>query len=317
MRRVLRSRDQLFGLRYLRRIMGMDASRKGMGMKMNRRAEVVVIAQETLAAFERGYYINAGGVRVDLAAPLAACLDATREYDPDELARIRDQAQASPGSATTTFAVTPETTLQGAARLVASGRYQQIGVLNFASARHPGGGFLSGALAQEESLARSSGLYLSLLTCPNYYAFHRAQETTLYSDRMIYSPACPIIRDDEGRWLPQPFVVDFITSAAPNAGAVMRNEPHNRAKIAPTLAERASKVLALAAHRECDALALGAWGCGAFGNDPVMVARVFYDLLRPDGLYGVHFQHVLFAIYTTKREQTNYTAFTEQFASLI
>jgi uncharacterized protein (TIGR02452 family) len=288
-----------------------------MNLKMDRRAQVVIIAEETLAAFERGYYTNADGARVDVAAPLTACLDATREYDPDELARLRDQVLARQESAATTFAITPETTLEGSARLVASGRYQRIGVLNFASARHPGGGFLTGALAQEESLARSSGLYLSLLKCPEYYVFHRAQDTSLYSDRMIYSPACPVIRDDEGHWLPGPFAVDFITSAAPNAGAVMRNEPRNRARIAPTLAERASKVLALAAHRECDALALGAWGCGAFGNDPVMVARVFYDLLRPDGAYGRSFRHVLFAIFTTKREQANYNAFTKQFASLL
>lgn len=284
---------------------------------MDRRTEVVIIARETLAAFERGYYTNADGARVDVAAPLAACLDATREYDPDELARIRDQVLARQGSAATTVAISPETTLEGAARLVASGRYQRIGVLNFASARHPGGGFLSGSLAQEESLARSSALYLSLRKCPEYYAFHRAQDTSLYSDRTIYSPSCPVVRDDAGNWLTQPDLVDFITSAAPNAGAVIRNEPHNRAQIAPILAERASKVLGLAAHRECDALILGAWGCGAFGNEPVMVARAFYDLLCPEGPYGRHFQHVLFAIFTTKREQANYNVFREQFASLM
>lgn len=284
---------------------------------MNRREEVVIIAEETLAAFKRGHYTTADGARVDVAASLAACLDATREYDPDELARIRGQVLARQGSAATTFALERETTLQGSARLVESGRYQRIGALNFAAARQPGGGFLNGALAQEESLARSSGLYFSLLKCPDYYAFHRAQDTSLYSDRMIYSPACPIVRDDEGHWLPQPYAVDFITSAAPNAGAVMRNEPANRARIAPTLAERASKVLALAAHRECDALVLGAWGCGAFGNDQDMVARVFYDLLRPDGLYGRYFQHVLFAIYSRAHEEPNYTAFASQFVSLV
>src|SRR5260370_7142683 len=47
----------------------------------------------------------------------------------------------------------------------------------------------------------------------------------------------------------------FITSAAPNAGAIMRNEPHNRTRIGPTLRERVGKVLALAAHHEVDGLA--------------------------------------------------------------
>ena len=34
---------------------------------------------------------------------------------------------------------------------------------------------------------------------------------------MIYSPRCPVVRDDVGIWLPVPYLVDFITSAAPNA----------------------------------------------------------------------------------------------------
>ena len=190
-------------------------------------------------------------------------------------------AQRPLPGAPTTFSVTPETSLQGAARLTASKTYQRIAVLNFASARKPGGGFLGGAQAQEESLARSSGLYLSLLRCPEFYDFHRSLDTCLYSDRMIYSPRCPVVRDDAGLWLPTPYLVDFITSAAPNAGAIMRNEPHNRARIGPTLRERVGKVLALAAHYQVDALVLGAWGCGVFQNDPQLVAAAFYEWLRP------------------------------------
>jgi len=108
---------------------------------------------------------------------------------------------------------------------------------------------------------------------------------------MIYSPRCPVVRDDSGRWLSSPYVVDFITSAAPNAGAIMRNEPHNRARIAPTMYERVGKVLALAAHRQGDGLMLGAWGCGVFDNaddpgdhqviadlDPCLAAHVDDDV---------------------------------------
>lgn len=274
------------------------------------------IARETVEALEKGQYITPEGQTIDLTALLATCLNSTQSYEPDGLSRIREQVLARPASHLTTFAVVNETTLQGCARLIASQQYRQIGVLNFASARNPGGGFLGGARAQEESLARSSGLYFSLRACPEHYAFHRAQDTCLYSDRMIYSPACPVFRDDAGRWLAQPYVVDFITSPAPNAGVILRNEPENQKYIKPVLAERASKILALAAYQGCDALVLGAWGCGVFRNDPRMVAAIFYGYLHPTGLYSNRFRHILFSVYDTSRSQDTYTIFARQLASL-
>lgn len=276
------------------------------------------IATGTLDALEQGQYIAPDSTTVDLTALLSACLSGTQLYDPDDLVHLRQQVLAQSGrQQATTFAVVNETTLQGCARLAASQQYERIGVLNFASAKNPGGGFLSGAQAQEESLARSSALYVSQRQCPEYYAFHRAQDTCLYSDRMIYSPACPVIRDDAGHWLAQPYVVDIITSPAPNAGAVLRNEPANRQHIVPVLTERASKVLALAASRQCDALVLGAWGCGVFRNDPGTVASIFYDFLRPQGLYTHCFRHVLFSVYDPSRPPKTYEVFAGQFTDLI
>ncbi len=276
------------------------------------------IAQGTVAALERGQYTAPDGSIVNLAAQLAACISGTRCYDPEDLERIREQVLAQPGSEPAmTFAVVNETTLQGCARLAASQEYQRIGVLNFASARNPGGGFLNGAQAQEESLARSSGLYFSLRQCPEFYAFHRAQETCLYSNRMIYSPACPVFRKDAGTWLAEPYLVDFITSPAPNAGAIWQNEPANRAAIVPVLTERASKLLALAAYQQCDALVLGAWGCGVFRNDPATVAAIFHDYLRPQGRYSGYFRHVLFAVYDSSSARKTYGAFARQFAGLV
>lgn len=276
------------------------------------------IATETLAAFDKGSYTSPKGEQIELSALLGACLEGTHHYQPEDFAALSAQTsrRSSAGTATT-FAVSPETALQGAARLTHSGGFQRIGVLNFASARNPGGGVLRGARAQEESLARSSALYLSLLRCPEFYAFHRALDTCLYSDRMIYSPRCPVVRDDAGQWLSAPYLVDFITSAAPNAGAIMRNEPRNRPQIGPTLRERAGKVLALAAHREVDGLVLGAWGCGVFQNDPQMVATAFYEYLCPQGLYGNSFGHVLFAIRDSTRERSVYNAFGNTFAPLL
>jgi uncharacterized protein (TIGR02452 family) len=276
------------------------------------------IAQGTIAALEHGVYVAPDGGAIDLTAILGVCLSGTHSYDPEDLARLRQQRLAQTNiQQTTTFAVVNETTLQGSWQLSATHRYQRIGVLNFASAKNPGGGFLRGARAQEESLARSSALYFSLRQCPQHYAFHRSQDTCLYSDHMIYSPTCPVFRDDAGLWLAQPYVVDIITSPAPNAGAVLRNEPENLQRLEPVLTERAGKILALAAAHQCDALVLGAWGCGVFQNDPSVVARIFYEYLCPQGQYSHCFRHVLFSVYDSAQPPTTYEVFARQFADLI
>ena len=273
------------------------------------------IAHGTLAALAAGHYTTPDGTSVAIGELLATCVGDTRYYEPDELDAIAAEVAAQSASAVgeTTFSVANVTTLDASAALVGSGRYRRVGVLNFASARNPGGGFLNGARAQEESLARSSGLYESLRQWPQFYEFHRAQGTSLYSDRMIYSPACPVLRNDAGDWLAQPYTVDFITSPAPNAGAVTRNEPANRALITPTLATRAGKILALAAHHGCDALVLGAWGCGVFQNDPATVAAIFASYLRPGGAFAGRFRHVSFAVYDTTPARRAYAAFATQF----
>jgi uncharacterized protein (TIGR02452 family) len=98
-------------------------------------------------------------------------------------------------------------------------------VLSFASARHPGGGFLISASAQEERLCRASALYACLSACLQSYEYHRVHSDPFYSDRVIYSPAVPVFRTDRGTLLDNPYTVSFITSAAPNAGVIRRSLP--------------------------------------------------------------------------------------------
>src|SRR5438105_1456545 len=69
--------------------------------------------------------------------------------------------------------------------------YRQVAALNFASARHPGGGWLSGAHAQEESLARASGLVASIADDP-MYARHAQSHDALYTSSAIYTSDVPV-----------------------------------------------------------------------------------------------------------------------------
>ena len=253
------------------------------------------LAEETVAIVRRGSYITPGGRAVDIAAAVRACLDRTRFLPPEQLARLRsEELDRSAPHADTVIEVANETTLAGVARLLDDDP-GPVAALNFASARNPGGGFLGGSQAQEESLARSSALYASLLTAPGYYDRHRASRTPLYSDAIILSPACPVIRDDAGTLLAEPRPVTFVTSAAPNAGAAAANAPEEVAAIPAVLRRRAELVLAAAASAGCDRLVLGAWGCGVFRNDPDTVAEAFAAHLR-EGAWAGRFARVRFSV---------------------
>jgi len=107
-------------------------------------------------------------------------------------------------------------------------------LLNFASATNPGGGFLNGARAQEEYLARSSCLYECIR--PNaMYPFHLADYDPLYRDFLIYSPGVPVIRDDYGTLLEVPYTIAMITCAAVNASRLAAERRH---EIGPTMLRR-------------------------------------------------------------------------------
>ncbi|KUP97159.1 TIGR02452 family protein [Thermobifida cellulosilytica] len=243
--------------------------------------------QETREAFERGWY-EVEGRRVDLSACLERMRAGTRLYLPGELDGYRGAAVYD-----TRVEVTGETTLEALSRLAGEAG-DQVAALNFASARNPGGGVANGAQAQEESLARSSALYDSLVRCPGYYGHHREQRSLLYSDRLIYSPDVPVYRRDDGSWLVEPVVAAFVTSAAPNRRMTERNRPHEAGLIAGTLVRRSRAVLAAAARHGHARLVLGAWGCGVFGNRPGEVAEAFGRHLA--GEFAGVFRHVVFAV---------------------
>jgi uncharacterized protein (TIGR02452 family) len=272
-----------------------------------------VIAEETVAIVERGSYQSPGGRTVDISPHVERCLADTEFFPPERLKRIRGEVLAvSPVGYETAIEVRNETTLQGIARVLAVNG-GPVTALNFASARNPGGGFLGGSQAQEESLARSSALYGSLLRAPEYYERHRRMKSCHYSDAMILSPDCPIIRDDDGELFEEPITATFITSPAPNAGAIAKNDPEEIDQIPETFRQRAEYVLALAAHFGAPTLVLGAWGCGVFRNDPVVVAETFAGHLR--GLWAGRFRRVIFSVLDTSASKEVIEAFRRAFGS--
>ena len=265
------------------------------------------IAEDTLAALERGWYRNGGGVRVEIGEATRRAIEGTTLHTPSSLATLLEGLRPDGGGATV-YEVTDETTLDAARRLHRRGA-ADILCLNFGSAKNPGGGFLGGASAQEESLARASGLYGCLLSASGYYEHHRRERSAIYSDHLIHSPGVPVFKHEDGSPMESFIPVSFITGAAVNAGAVRENEPANAARIVPAMRTRVGKLLALCAARGHRTLVLGAWGCGVFRNDPEVIAGLFAEVLH--GRFAGEFAHIVFAIKT--RDQKMLDAFASRF----
>jgi uncharacterized protein (TIGR02452 family) len=243
------------------------------------------IAQQTERIVMAGAYRADDGREVSLAAAVEAARAGTHVYGPDPV------PVAPSATVETTVEVTGESSLEAARRLTGP-----VAVLNFASARNPGGGYLNGAQAQEEALCRASALYTCLLQARAFYDHHRARRDPFYSDRVVHSPAVPVFRDDRGRLLDEPYTAGFLTAAAPNAGVVLRDAPERAAGLPRALAVRAERVLETAAAHGYRRLVLGAWGCGVFRNDPAQVAAAFRALLGPGGRFAGTFEHVVFGV---------------------
>ncbi|WP_055491175.1 TIGR02452 family protein [Streptomyces sp. TP-A0356] len=266
------------------------------------------IAQQTQEIVAAGAYRASDGRTVAIAAAVEAARAGTRMYGPDPV----ETPWAAPLA--TVFEVTGESSLEAARRL--TGRSgDPVAVLNFASARNPGGGFLNGAQAQEEALCRASALYACLREAREFYDHHRAHRDPFYTDRVLHSPAVPVFRDDRGHLLDTPYRVGFLTAAAPNAGVVRRTAPERAGDLPRALATRAERVLETAAARGYRQLVLGAWGCGVFRNDPAEVAGAFRGLLV-GGRFEGYFEEVVFAVLDRTRGTTTRAAFERAFAEV-
>ncbi|MEZ5427196.1 MAG: TIGR02452 family protein [Pyrinomonadaceae bacterium] len=264
------------------------------------------IARETLEIIEAGEYRNNLGETVSIREQTETAVKNSRLFRTEDFPETFDLKKIS---GKMIFEVTDETTLEAAKRICKEDEKADPFVLNFASAKNPGGGFLGGAQAQEESLARSSALYPCLIEHIEMYKYNRGRKSCLYSDWMIYSPQVPVFRNDDGSLLQTPYLATFLTSPAVNAGVVRQREPKNVGRIEDVSRERARKFLRRASENGHRILILGAWGCGVFQNDPEMIARIFAELLK--GEFAGCFERVIFAIYDRTPTKRVYKIFDE------
>ncbi|MBR3082295.1 MAG: TIGR02452 family protein, partial [Clostridiales bacterium] len=134
--------------------------------------------------------------------------------------------------------------------------------------------------------------------------------TNLGTNAVIITPRVEIIRDDDNNLLEESVVVAVMTCAAPNIRdgiADMTQQQYEE-----MVYSRIMRMLLVAASRGYNNLVLGAWGCGAFGNDPKMMSDLFKKAAREtDGL----FETMEFAIVRNDEKPENYNEFSRNFKS--
>lgn len=249
-------------------------------------------AKETLAIMERGYY-EVNKVRVDIKDLQAHAVKGSFLLTPEQGEQILKEygKTREDQNKKTAFMTWNSSSVEAILRLTGEGKPASI--LNFASAKNPGGGFINGAKAQEESLAASSCLYRTQLAHEEYYVKNRAFRSMMYTDHAIFSPDVVFFRDERFCLLEQPVTASVLTLPAVNMGQVLLKGEDT--VLAEEVMRRRMKLsLAIFAWQGCEHLILGAYGCGVFRNDPKKIARWWKELLYED-FAGV-FETVIFAV---------------------
>jgi len=196
----------------------------------------------------------------------------------------------------------------------------KIGVLNFASAKHPGGGVTKGTGgAQEESICRISTLYPCLNTeflNENYYSYH-IEKRTENTDRIIYVPNVTVFKlDGENIELIKDYKdwynIDVICCAAHNQKAYkvefekLKTINYNKIKA----------IIQCAVENNVDNLILGAFGCGVFANPPELVSKTFKKILIDEEYYK-YFENIHFSIFSNSSKSRNLNEFSNVFEKFI
>ena len=159
-------------------------------------------AHETLKIIEQGFYIK-DDRRIDL---IGEKFDKVVVVLPDDVKDFAKNLSVSDDKFSEIY-VSDEDSFAAARKM------RGCLVMNFASATSPGGGFLSGANAQEEHLCRESTLYKSLTSdeANTMYAYNNCHRNPCKYNAMIISPNVCVFRNVKDEFLADPFKVSVIT----------------------------------------------------------------------------------------------------------
>lgn len=285
-------------------------------MKENSMTNYIEMLNDTLNILKKGkYFKNERKIKLKLSVRrMRKC----RVYLPQDIRRIVESKQYSCVSAGESLAIGCKNTdsFSMASEHHRNGE-KKILVLNFANPFNPGGGVRRGARAQEEDLCRKSSLLLSLESkeARKYYIYNLSLQSYLSSDAILITPDVEIIKNAEGNLLDETFVVSVMTCAAPIVTPNL--EGLTKDQYAELFYHRICGMLVCAAHLGYRTLVLGAFGCGAFGNDAELISDLFCKAIREFDLGGCYakdvFHRIDFAVLDRTETQYNFRAFQKNF----
>lgn len=276
----------------------------------------VKILRETMKIAEEGTYL-CGEKEVTLPFDFDQ-IKAVRLYTAEQVKQLLETTQAAPLCKYEPHIVLRnQDTLEAAFELNEKRREgeREVLILNFANPHRPGGGIRSKPGTQEEHLCVKTTVLISLESKDAwpFYQSNLDAGTQAQTDTILFSPNTAVIRNPDLSLREDPFPVSVMTVSAPIAS---RMEPEELPDLEDILARRIRGMLRAAIAEGYTRLVLGAWGCGNFGNDPAVVARLFHNALNETGngsTAAEHFEDVVMAVLDNSEELLRYNAFASYF----
>ena len=264
----------------------------------------VRILRETMKVAEDGFYfVEEKEVKLQVSFEQ---IKEVRLYTPEQVAKL--PAQDMSGSEPSRITLRNQDTLEAAFELHQHKKETEkpVLILNFANPHRPGGGIRSKPGTQEEHLCVKTTVLCSLETeeAWPFYQTNLDCGTQAQTDAILFSPNTMVIRNPDLSLREDPFPVAVMTVSAPIASRMEESELPNLENI---LKGRIRGMLRAAAAEGYTHLVLGAWGCGNFGNDPELVAKLFHEALQGS------FEEVPMAVFDNSEDQYRYSCFEKYF----
>lgn len=191
-------------------------------------------------------------------------------------------------------------------------------VLNMASYHTPGGGCFKGSGAQEEDLCRRTTLGYSIFKYSEESSQHFGDQyvSGVYplggTSKCIWSEHVTVLKDsreNQYKYLKNPFEISVLSIPAYRH----TTDGYSESEISDWH-EKIRAIFRMSAINSKKNLVLSAFGCGAYKNDPWIIAKIFKDVLGEPEFSGL-FDEIHFAILDKNildgKETNNYNIFSK------